>query len=310
MRYREMSYYGFGLRTALLNIWKNGFKSGAYNTASFVLQPITSYTRFPEYFFMEEWIKGLHAGPDQSLPDILDIGSPKPFGLYMAFHYRVRVWMTDISPLNIDPYIPAWDSIKSRARGEVRFEIQDVRRLSYADAMFDAAYSMSVLEHVEGKRADSVGVAEMMRVVRPQGLLVLSIPFGTKYREQTIRGMVHSVKRTADRKQYFFQRIYDRNRLMRNLVDPLETAGKVERMVTLYRRRMTGLRWILGVRANLPTAVVGTMGFVNPLLSAIFNVHSPGFADDFYCSYGDLHSLKDVFGDLALAVKKGGTGLA
>ena len=310
MRYREMSYYGFSLKTALLNFWKNGFKSGAYNTASFVLQPITGYTRFPEYFFMEEWIKGLQAGPAQSLPDILDIGSPKPFGLYMAFHHRIRVWMTDISPLNIDPYIPAWDSIKSRARGEVRFQIQDVRRLSYTDAVFDAAYSMSVLEHVEGKKADTVGVTEMMRVVKPQGLLVLSVPFGTKYREQTIRGMAHAVKRTADKKQYFFQRVYDRNRLMKNLVDPLKTAGKVERMVTLYRRRMTSLRWIHWVRANLPTGLVGTMGFANPLLSAIFNVHAPGFADEFYCSYGDLHSLKDIFGDLAVAVKKGGTGLA
>lgn len=199
-----MPYYGHGLRTALLTFWKRGFQSGAYNAASFVLQPITSYTHFPEYSFMEEWLKGLQAGPDRSLPDILDIGSPKPFGLYMAFRYRIRVWMTDISPLNIDPYIPAWDSIKSRARGEVRFQIQDVRRLSYTDAIFDAAYSISVLEHVEGEKADTVGVAEMMRVVKPQGLLVLSVPFGTKYREQTIRGMAYSGNRTADKEQYFF----------------------------------------------------------------------------------------------------------
>ena len=118
--------------------------------------------------------------------------------------------------------------------------------------------------------------------------------------------MAHSVNRTGDKNKYFFQRIYDRNRLMSNLVGPLETAGKVERMVTLYRRRMASLRWIHWARANLPTALVGITGFANPFLSAIFNVHSRGFADEFYCSYGDLHSPKDIFGDLAVAVKKGG----
>ncbi len=309
MRYRELSYYGFSLRTALLTFWKTGFKAGAYNTASFILQPITSYTRFPEYFFMQEWIKGLQVGLGQPLPDILDVGSPKPFGLYLAFHYRVRIWMTDISPLNITPYILAWDSIKSRARGEVRFQIQDVRRLSYADAMFDAAYSMSVLEHVEGEDADSMGVTEMMRVIKPQGLLALSVPYGMEYREQTIRGITHSVQRTSDNKLYFFQRVYDRNSLMRHLIGPLETAGKIESVITLYRRRLRSLRWIHWVRANLPTTLVGAMGFANPLLSAIFNVHAPGFADNFYCSYGDLHSLKDIFGDLAVVAKKRGTDM-
>jgi SAM-dependent methyltransferase len=309
MKYREMSYYGFSLRTALMNLWRNGFKSGAHNTVSFILQPITSYTRFPEYFLMEEWIRGLQAGPDQPLPDILDIGSPKPFGLYMAFHYRVRVWMTDISPLNIDPYISAWDAIKSRARGEARFQLQDVRGLTYTDAKFHAAYSMSVLEHVEGNTADTAGITEMMRVVKPRGLLIISVPFGPKYLEQTIRGIANSVKRTGDKNQYFFQRVYDRNRLMRNLIDPLETTGKVEKMVTVYRHRRTIMRWVHWMRANLPTSVVGSMGFVNPFLSPIFNVHTQGFADGFYCSYGDSHSFKDIYGDLALAVKKRGDGL-
>jgi predicted SAM-dependent methyltransferase len=259
---------------------------------------------------MEEWLKGLQAASGQSLPDILDIGSPKPFGLYLAFHHRVRVWMTDISPLNIDPYIPVWESIKARARGEVRFQIQDVRRLSFSADMFDAAYSMSVLEHVEGDRADTEGITEMMRVIKPQGVLVISVPFGMDYREQTIRGMAHSVERTKGKKEYFFQRVYDRSRLLRNLVEPLGTAGKVDRMVTLYRRRTASLRGIHWLRANLPTAVVGTMGFANPILSAIFNVHTPGIAEDFYCSYGGLHSAKDIFGDFILAVKKRETSLA
>jgi hypothetical protein len=96
---------------------------------------------------------------------------------------------------------------------------------------------------------------------------------------------------------------------MRNLVGPLETAGKVKGLVTLHRRRVTNLRWIHWARANLPTALVGITGFANPFLSAIFNVHSQGVADEFYCSYGDLHTLKDIFGYLTMAVKKGGTVL-
>ena len=50
---------------------------------------------------------------------------------------------------------------------------QDVQRLSYADASFDLCTSTEVFEHVED---DAAGFRELLRVLRPRGWLVFTVP--------------------------------------------------------------------------------------------------------------------------------------
>jgi SAM-dependent methyltransferase len=55
-----------------------------------------------------------------------------------------------------------------------RIRLEDVRALSFADASLDAVVSQDVLEHVADHRD---ALREAARVLRPGGVLVLSVPF-------------------------------------------------------------------------------------------------------------------------------------
>lgn len=60
-------------------------------------------------------------------------------------------------------------------------QCQDVRRLTYAPGSFDVCTSTEVLEHVS---EDTLGFAELHRVLRPGGRLIFSVPLSG--REKTI----------------------------------------------------------------------------------------------------------------------------
>jgi SAM-dependent methyltransferase len=56
-------------------------------------------------------------------------------------------------------------------------QCQDVQKLTHADASFDVCTSTEVFEHVPD---DSRGLAEIHRVLRPRGRLILSVPLTTR----------------------------------------------------------------------------------------------------------------------------------
>ena len=112
--------------------------------------------------------------------------------------------LTDISELNVDEYQVMWRALHSRARGSAVFSLQDVRSLHFDAAAFDVVYSMSVIEHVEGESGDSTAMREMVRVLKPGGLLVVSVPFGRTYAEQHRVGFAGAARKTGDHGTYFF----------------------------------------------------------------------------------------------------------
>jgi SAM-dependent methyltransferase len=57
-------------------------------------------------------------------------------------------------------------------RGEVVFDVQDLRSLSFADSTFDMVYSVSVLEHIATDRKSVL--RELARVVKPGGVVVIT----------------------------------------------------------------------------------------------------------------------------------------
>lgn len=71
-------------------------------------------------------------------------------------------------------------------RDRLSFMRMDGRRLDFPDTSFDVAYSMSSIEHFGGLAAAREALAEMARVVRPGGLVVLATEFildGPPYEE-------------------------------------------------------------------------------------------------------------------------------
>ena len=294
--YQELRYYSFGLKAGFKNLVCNGFRLGARRSVGKVTQPINWYTRFPEYYFFDHAIsRHILAAKASSMPKILDIGSPKMLGLYLARTAEVEVTLTDISPLNIDEYRMIWGGLNRGAKGHAVFQLQDARSLESDDAEFDVVYSMSVIEHIEGASGDSQAVREMIRVLKPGGLLVVSVPFGLRYVEQDVIGVSGAVLHTKDRKPYFFQRIYDEEAFKGRVLAAAKGLQKVD-FTTIWRKHT----WMHRTFGRLNENVRGSLGFVNPLLSIVGNQSCAGINTKFPVNYGRMHSLQDIYGDLIM----------
>ena len=155
---------------------------------------------------------------DESLVESFRDGRRLPLGYGRGFDERVveYPWLLAQRPdgrvldagstLNhahvLDRLLPRFDALHivtlapeapSFPERRISYVYADLRELPYRDAFFDTAVSLSTLEHVgmdnsvyglgEGRAADpdaelARAVAELRRVVRPGGLLLVSVPYG------------------------------------------------------------------------------------------------------------------------------------
>lgn len=297
-RYDELRYYRFGLALGVSNILRNGFQLGLKKTLGKVLQPINSYTRFPEYHFLGHHIEAhlKRFAPDEK-PKILDVGSPKCFGLYLAFRFDVEIHLTDIDEPTIKEAEILWNCIEHRAKGKAVFSTQDARKLRYPQEL-DIVYSMSAIEHIEGKAGDSDSVREMIRVLKPRGLLLVTVPVGQRYIEQDRIGFQGAARETADRNRYFFQRIYSPMAAEERIIEAASDAT-LRRAVTIWRK--TGL--LSKLYRHLGIDLRGALGCLNPVLSAALNYSREGIFPP-PSDYSELHSYPDLYGDLMMMWEK------
>jgi SAM-dependent methyltransferase len=298
-RYDELAYYRFGLTLGASNILRNGLRLGPKKTFGKVLQPVNSYTRFPEYHFLGRYIeRHLRSFGSGKSAKILDVGSPKCFGLYLAFHFDIEICLTDLDTPSVEEAQVLWSSIKHRAKGKAVFSIQDVRGLNYPSESFDIVYSMSVVEHVEGETGDSDSIREMIRVLKPGAPLLVTVPVGERYVEQDRIGFQGAARETGNGRRYFFQRIYTPLTAQQRIFNAAPNA-KLQRAVTISRRN--GL--LSKLYRHIGTDMRGALGCLNPVLSAALNDSHEGVCP-VRSNYGDLHSKSDVYGDLMLAWRK------
>lgn len=149
---------------------------------------------------------------------ILDVGSPKDLAAMLARHRHYEVVATDIlgdAVRSSERYARA-QGLDGTGPGRVRSEVQDGRRLTYPDASFDAAYSVSVLEHIPDG-GDALTIGELARVVRPGGVIVLTVPYDRRYRETFVDGPVYE-RKPIGTERVFFERHYDRDTLASRLL--------------------------------------------------------------------------------------------
>lgn len=149
---------------------------------------------------------------------ILDLGSPKDLAAMLARHRGYEVVATDILPeaILLSRRYAAAQRLEGQGPGRVHSEVQDGRALTYADGSFEAAYSVSVLEHIPDS-GDSTAISELVRVVRPGGVVVVTVPFELGYRETFVRGPVYE-RRPTGSEAIFYERHYDRAALMTRLL--------------------------------------------------------------------------------------------
>ena len=108
--------------------------------------------------------------------------------------------------------IDTWQALAGDISG-LDLQVGDGRALAFADASFDHAYSISVLEHIEGDGSQSA-LAELARVVRPGGKVLVTLPYAATYREDWRDRPVYAAHEPVDGR-YFFQRWYDDEHLDR-----------------------------------------------------------------------------------------------
>ena len=149
---------------------------------------------------------------------ILDVGSPKDLAAMLARHRGYEVVATDILPeaVLLSRRYARVQRLEGQGPGLVHSEVQDGRALPYADGSFDAAYSVSVLEHIPD-RGDSAAIRELIRIVRPGGIVVVTVPFDRAYRETFVDGPVYERKPLGS-EAVFFERHYDRAALAERLL--------------------------------------------------------------------------------------------
>ncbi len=173
-----------------------------------------SYWRYAEFRFALQWL------PSQAGVRIFDLGSPKDLALMLAADRHAEVVATDIleSATSLAERYARAQGIHGSGAGRVHTEQQDGRKLRYESDSFDAAVSISVLEHIPAD-GDSIAIRELARVTKPGGLIVITVPYDERYRETFVRRGVY--ERSSDAGQpVFYERHYDRESLERRLIEP------------------------------------------------------------------------------------------
>jgi SAM-dependent methyltransferase len=209
---------------------------------------------------------------------VLDLASPKLLALWLAEHTGAEVVATDIWEAEVE----SWRKLAQGAeRGGRRFsrltlETADGTALPYADASFDAAYSVSVIEHVPAD-GDARAMAELERVLRPGGTLALTFPFRERLEEEYVRHDLYG-QRFED-EPIFFQRHYSLAAVQERLLvgrafDVVEQglwrkAGVSEARGTLHR--LVPARWEVGRFLGPVLPLIGARAMSPPA-----DVHDPG----------------------------------
>jgi SAM-dependent methyltransferase len=252
----ELGLYGLSLRAAYHLVaarrWKRGLR--------YLVEPV-SYWRSVEFRLVWEH------GDFQRGEHVLDVGSPKPFSLYLARSVGAIVDSTDIEDYFIDEF-----SLLRSATGvppeRMPIRAEDGRALSYPDAQFDKVYSVSVIEHIPDG-GDSDCARELGRVLKPGGACLITVPFWPTSKDQYRRPDFYWSGITGPEQDglVFFQRRYSAEDLRRRLIEP---SGLVaEKVLYVGERIMT--RSEKEVASVMPKVGLGP---VHPFLSRAFHTRA------------------------------------
>lgn len=90
---------------------------------------------------------------------------------------------------------------------ELRLEVQDATALPYPDATFDHCLSISVVEHI-AEEGDTAAMAEMWRVLKPGGILILTTNVCAESRELWRQDRIWGEASSTVGGKVFFERHY------------------------------------------------------------------------------------------------------
>ncbi len=108
---------------------------------------------------------------------ILDIGSNYGLVGHWAAAKGAHVHLTDICDITLRD---ARSMLPSRVRDRAHISLHDAQELGFADESFDAVTAISTIEHIED---DLAVMAEFVRVLKPGGVAIITVPVSREYHE-------------------------------------------------------------------------------------------------------------------------------
>jgi len=165
---------------------RNNATALKYYSKKWVADPLHTWSRRWEYVFVYERIKQTA----NRLPGmrVLDLGSGLTFFPHFlkARHPNISLHCCDNDPrLELDA-----GKLVEPAAALVSFSKQDISKLTYRDASFDALYCISVLEHCSDYDKILKGFA---RILKPGGRLILTFDISLDGRSEITRAQAHQL---------------------------------------------------------------------------------------------------------------------
>jgi ubiquinone/menaquinone biosynthesis C-methylase UbiE len=122
-------------------------------------------------FFYREKMRAIYTiAPDCHFQTILEVGGGQG-GLTALLYPQAKITNLDLDP----QYVQA----ACNRQSNVQFICGDATQLPFADASFDAVTMFDVLEHIPD---DRLAIAEALRVLKPDGFLLISTPDSATWR--------------------------------------------------------------------------------------------------------------------------------
>ena len=265
-------------------------KAGLRPLVGAFMRPLTAPSRYPEYEVFCDLLRP--ANLDDPASWVLDVGSPKLFSILLAANTRATVVATDIWEPAIDEAAALSGGLPAEAFARFRLGVMDAREpvpvpLQPPGGKFAAAYSMSVIEHIEpDPGGDRIALQRMADAVRSGGRVVVSVPVDTEARSEYEQRELYG-RKSEDPRGAFFSRVYDERAL-----HELCTATPELTLETCVI-----CEWpdhpLLDLQPKFPTAI-GFAGASFPLIADRFVVGAPT------STIPQIHRL----GDAILAFKR------
>lgn len=210
--------------------------------ASGVPTPSLTNERYYEYSWtlrhlqVRPGMKVLDVGSSDSLTPCLLASRYRAVVYAIDPHESVMVQRTYADWCKLDGAGDAGDSLG----GRVIVEIQNATRLAYDDDLFDAATCISTIEHIPDD-GDRRALDELVRVVRPGGLIGLTVPYNATFRQVYLQKDVY--RQRYEGTPVFFERHYDRAALTTRLLSHPRLEVQASSFLVEWRR----LPWYLKV---------------------------------------------------------------
>lgn len=178
-----------------------------------LLNPVSIVRYFEFDFTLNDFIKN-HSTNNK----ILDVSSPYLFGYYLASEYDGEYIY--INPDKNDLALVKKYSSKLKFGMNYSTETADATKLSFSDDSFSHIISISVIEHINGN-GDSEAIREMWRVLKPNGILILTFPVAKKFTEEFSNKNTYGLSVDQIKEKYFFQRVYNEASIKERLLDKI-----------------------------------------------------------------------------------------